>query len=142
MDNFEKEDKYEAFISEELLEKLEGDATVTVRISADLGSTYIDKNELDRAQRVLEKASKAASHVCGADHVVTWSSLCKLASTYALKGMAEEAFAAYLKAIKAELRTLGEANTSTHITMANFKYFCDCVGLDWDNVREVIISSN
>jgi tetratricopeptide (TPR) repeat protein len=142
LDDFEKEDEYEASLSDELLEKLEGDAAVTVKILADLGSTYIDKNELDRAQRVLEKALKAASHVLGADHMVTWSLLCNLASAYALKGMAEEAFAAYLKATKAKLRTLGEANTSTQITMANFKYFCDCVGLDWDSVKEVIIPSS
>lgn len=74
--------------------------------------------------------------------MVTLTILCNLASAYALKGMAAQAFSAYLKAIRAKVRILGEDNASTQITMANFKYFCNAVGLDWDSVRKLIVPSS
>lgn len=60
LDDFEKEDEYEASIGEEPLKKLVGDDVVAVKTLANVGSTYIDKDELDRARRVLIKALKAA----------------------------------------------------------------------------------
>ncbi|OAL46353.1 TPR-like protein [Pyrenochaeta sp. DS3sAY3a] len=105
------EDEYEASIDEEPLKKLVGDHVVAVKTLADVGSTYIDKDKLDRARRVLIKALKAASQVFGADDMVTFSILCNLASAYALKGMADQAFFAYLKAIRAKVRTLGDLET-------------------------------
>lgn len=98
---------------------------------AKVGSIYIDQdNELQRAQRLLEKVCLGASALLGQTDLITLNALGNLASAYALSGMPEEAYNTYLKVIKIKVKAFGADDPSTLTTLANFTHFCRCVGIE------------
>lgn len=133
---YERADQVESRLSQDLLNRLDKQNSIALGLLANLGSMYIDKNELDRAERVLKKAWKATLHVLGLHHGVTLSALCNLSSAYALKGMHKMALIGYIKAIRAKIESFGEDDPSTQTTISNFKYFCTGAGIDPDQALE------
>ncbi|KAL5321935.1 hypothetical protein ACEPPN_009900 [Leptodophora sp. 'Broadleaf-Isolate-01'] len=115
---YEQADELDLSLSLESLNKLQNDDAVILKPLSNLGWAYIEENELDRAQRLLEKVWSAAKHILGPEHLLTGTALGNLASAYALKGMSQEAYVAYLALIEIRIRSLGLDNQSTQTAAA------------------------
>jgi tetratricopeptide (TPR) repeat protein len=142
---YKEMDEFYLLITEERLSSItdEDVATAILVPLAKCGSKLLDQDqELGRAQKFLEKVSTCAWKSLGQSHLVTLNALANLASAYALNGVLDQAYSIYVKVLKIKVRAFGQDDQSTLATVANFRYFCECVDIEADGIDQILEHQN